>query len=98
MKNQARKKLMGAPEGRLKPSIYRRRDSLIVKSLHQLDSAIRTWRPNCGRGGAWPGPKRRTEEENDLLVADYFPMLGDELSGRPYVKARHIILGLGNQL
>jgi hypothetical protein len=28
-----------------------------------------------------------TDEENDLLVADYFAMLGDELAGRPFVKA-----------
>lgn len=30
-----------------------------------------------------------TDEENDLLVADYFAMLGEELAERPYVKARH---------
>lgn len=30
-----------------------------------------------------------TDGENDLLVADYFAMLGAELSGRPYVKSRH---------
>jgi hypothetical protein len=30
-----------------------------------------------------------TDEENDLLVADYFVMLGEELAGRPYVKAHH---------
>jgi hypothetical protein len=30
-----------------------------------------------------------TDEENDILVADYFVMLGEELAGRPYVKAHH---------
>ncbi|WP_245528597.1 DUF3883 domain-containing protein [Brevundimonas subvibrioides] len=30
-----------------------------------------------------------TAEENDLIVADYFAMLGAELSGEDYVKARH---------
>lgn len=27
--------------------------------------------------------------ENDLIVADYFSMLADEIAGRPYVKAKH---------
>ena len=30
-----------------------------------------------------------TEDELDAIVADYFVMLGDELAGRPYVKAAH---------
>ena len=30
-----------------------------------------------------------TDAENDLLVADYFAMLGEEMAGRPYVKAEH---------
>ncbi len=30
-----------------------------------------------------------TDRENDLLVADYFAMLGEEMAGRPYVKAQH---------
>jgi hypothetical protein len=30
-----------------------------------------------------------TDGENDLLVADYFAMLGEELAGHPYVKAHH---------
>ena len=30
-----------------------------------------------------------TNEENDLIVADYFAMLGDDVSGRPYSKAEH---------
>lgn len=30
-----------------------------------------------------------TAEENDLIVADYFAMLGAELSGQDYVKAHH---------
>ena len=33
--------------------------------------------------GAW------TEEENDLIVADYFAMLADDMAGRPYNKAEH---------
>ena len=33
--------------------------------------------------GAW------TDEENDLIVADYFAMLADDISGRPYSKAEH---------
>ncbi|SHM02315.1 DUF3883 domain-containing protein [Roseibium suaedae] len=33
--------------------------------------------------GAW------TDEENDLIVADYFAMLADDVSGRPYNKAEH---------
>ncbi|MFU8866272.1 MAG: DUF3883 domain-containing protein [Rhodobacterales bacterium] len=33
--------------------------------------------------GAW------TDEENDLIVADYFAMLADDISGRPYNKAEH---------
>jgi uncharacterized protein DUF3883 len=28
-------------------------------------------------------------QESDLLVADYFAMLGEEVAGRPYVKRRH---------
>jgi len=32
-------------------------------------------------GGDW------TDEQNDLIVADYFEMLGLELSGQPFVKA-----------
>src|SRR5690606_21402220 len=30
-----------------------------------------------------------TDEENDLLVADYFAMLADDIFGRPYSKAEH---------
>ena len=30
-----------------------------------------------------------TDEENDLIVADYFAMLVADLAGRPYVKAEH---------
>ena len=30
-----------------------------------------------------------TDEENELIVADYFAMLASDLSGRPYVKAEH---------
>ncbi|MCE8472430.1 hypothetical protein LZ189_25910, partial [Rhodovulum sulfidophilum] len=31
----------------------------------------------------------RTDEENDLIVADYFAMLADDISGRRYSKAKH---------
>lgn len=34
-------------------------------------------------GGNWP------DSENDIIVADYFAMLADELSGRSYNKAAH---------
>jgi len=30
-----------------------------------------------------------TDDENDLIVADYFSMLADDLAGRPYNKAEH---------
>lgn len=30
-----------------------------------------------------------TDEENDLIVADYFAMLSDDVAGRPYSKAEH---------
>lgn len=30
-----------------------------------------------------------TDDELDVIVADYFSMLEDELNGRPYVKSRH---------
>lgn len=30
-----------------------------------------------------------SDHENDLVVADYFAMLADELAGRPYSKAEH---------
>jgi hypothetical protein len=30
-----------------------------------------------------------TDHENDLLVADYFAMLGEEMAGQAYVKAHH---------
>lgn len=30
-----------------------------------------------------------TDEENDLIVADYFAMLADDIAGRPYKKAEH---------
>ena len=30
-----------------------------------------------------------TDEENDLIVADYFAMLADDMAGRPYNKAQH---------
>lgn len=33
--------------------------------------------------GAW------TDKENDLIVEDYFAMLADDVSGRPYNKAEH---------
>lgn len=33
--------------------------------------------------GAW------TDKENDLIVADYFAMLADDIAGRPYNKAEH---------
>ena len=33
--------------------------------------------------GAW------TDEENDLIVADYFAMLADDISARRYSKAEH---------
>ena len=29
-----------------------------------------------------------TDEENDLVVADYFAMLADDIAGQPYNKAR----------
>jgi hypothetical protein len=38
------------------------------------------------------------EDELDAIVADYFAMLGAELSGRPYVKSRHskaLMAGIG---
>lgn len=34
-------------------------------------------------GSAW------TDTENDLIVADYFAMLADDMAGRPYNKAAH---------
>ena len=30
-----------------------------------------------------------TDAENDLIVADYFAMLAEDLAGRPYIKAQH---------
>ncbi len=30
-----------------------------------------------------------TDEENDLIVADYFAMLAEDIAGRPYSKAEH---------
>ncbi|MCA8869287.1 MAG: DUF3883 domain-containing protein [Rhodobacteraceae bacterium] len=30
-----------------------------------------------------------TDEENDLIVADYFAMLAEDMAGRPYNKAQH---------
>ena len=33
--------------------------------------------------GAW------TDQENDLIVADYFAMLADDISARRYSKAEH---------
>lgn len=30
-----------------------------------------------------------TDQENDLIVADYFVMLADDVCGRPYNKAEH---------
>lgn len=33
--------------------------------------------------GAW------ADKENDLIVADYFAMLADDIAGRPYNKAEH---------
>ena len=30
-----------------------------------------------------------TDEENDLIVADYFAMLADDIAGRRYRKADH---------
>lgn len=30
-----------------------------------------------------------TDEENDLIVADYFAMLAEDIAGRPYNKAQH---------
>lgn len=30
-----------------------------------------------------------TDSENDLIVADYFAMLADDIAGRPYNKAEH---------
>ena len=30
-----------------------------------------------------------TDKENDLIVADYFAMLADDIAGRPYNKAEH---------
>ena len=30
-----------------------------------------------------------TEQENDLIIADYFAMLEDDLAGRHYSKAGH---------
>ena len=43
--------------------------------MSAIDSAV--------TGGDW------TDDENDLLVADYFAMLDEEMAGRPYVKAEH---------
>ena len=34
-------------------------------------------------------PEDWTDEENDMIVADYFAMLADDLSGRAYNKAEH---------
>ena len=30
-----------------------------------------------------------TDEENDLIIADYFAMLADDIAGQPYNKAKH---------
>ncbi|MGE0421872.1 MAG: hypothetical protein AB7O88_06390 [Reyranellaceae bacterium] len=30
-----------------------------------------------------------TDQENDLIVADYFAMLADDVAGHPYNKAEH---------
>ena len=30
-----------------------------------------------------------TDAENDLIVADYFAMLADDVAGQPYNKAEH---------
>src|SRR6056297_2515413 len=30
-----------------------------------------------------------TDEENNLIVADYFAMLAEDMAGRPYNKAQH---------
>ena len=30
-----------------------------------------------------------TDEENDLIVADYFAMLAEDMAGRSYNKAQH---------
>jgi hypothetical protein len=30
-----------------------------------------------------------SDEENDLIVADYFAMLAEDMAGRPYNKAQH---------
>ena len=31
-----------------------------------------------------------TDEENDVIVADYFAMLANDVAGRPYSKVEHI--------
>ena len=44
-------------------------------------------RTNASLPGMATGPW--TDEENDLIVADYFAMLAADLAGRPYTKADH---------
>ena len=47
--------------------------TVIVASVSLADMASGLW----------------TDEENNLIVADYFAMLAADLAGRPYVKAEH---------
>jgi len=52
--------------------------------MRALGSGVRMDATGSGSAGSdW------TDQENDLLVADYFAMLGEEMAGRGYVKAHH---------
>ena len=49
--------------------------------------ALADWLTGAGLAGMATGPW--TDEEKDIIVADYFAMLAADLAGRPYVKAEH---------
>jgi hypothetical protein len=52
--------------------------------MRALGSGVRMDATGSGSAGSdW------TDQENDLLVADYFAMFGEEMAGRAYVKAHH---------
>ncbi len=71
-------------------------DDTAASPVRKEGRALRDRRWSCPYPGAMANVPW-TDDENDLIVADYFRMLSADLDGRAYTKARHV-RQLGNRL
>src|SRR5690606_15324599 len=91
-------RMIGLPPKMAGSEVMRARSGLVMAAfVSQMRSGRTCWRGLGWRLACLGGELRLadeskigadwSDEELDAIVADYFAMLGDELAGRPYVKA-----------